>query len=89
MPFPRHLVKQWGRAIGWICEVCGRKWKDGWLLESHHIIPTHNGGKDTRDNFKLLCQEHHVQAHKHLANKDSKSARLIEARFKKTGGRWK
>lgn len=87
MPFPKHLTKKWGAEIGWVCEVCGREWKDGWLLEAHHKIPTHNGGKNTRDNWILLCQECHIEAHEELSRKDHNSANLIRRRWGFTKGR--
>lgn len=89
MPFPQNLTKKWGKEVGWECMVCGRKWTDGWLLEAHHIIPTHNGGKNIRENWILLCVEHHEEAHRELARKDSYSADLIHRRLEKKKGRWR
>lgn len=92
MPFPRHLVKEWGREIGWVCEVCGKDWRLGWLLEGHHILPSSAGGTDTRDNFKLLCLQCHYNAHRELRAKlvdHPASVGLVYARLRRTGGRWK
>lgn len=92
MPFPRHLVKEWGKALNWKCEVCKKEWKKGWILEGHHINPTSNGGTNTRDNFKLLCLECHYKAHKQLRRDGidhPASVGLVYRRWLKTGGRWK
>lgn len=92
MPFPRHLVKTWGKELGWKCEVCGRKWVEGWLLEGHHIYPTFAGGADIRSNFKLLCIEDHYKAHLKLRERGvdhPASANIVKARWIRTGGRWK
>lgn len=89
MPFPRHLTKQWGKEIGWKCMSCGKRWIDGWCLESHHKTPTHNNGQDTRDNWQLLCIMCHERAHRVLAEADLLSASLVHARLVRTGGRWK
>lgn len=88
MSFPRHLVKKWGKEVGWACESCGRRWKDGFKLEGHHIRPTHQGGEDTRENFKLLCLDCHEDAHRALAELDWQSAEMIHARKVRTRGRW-
>ena len=91
MPFPRYLTKRWGKQLGWKCEECNRLWKDGWLLEAHHILPTSAGGKDTRDNFRLLCLECHFLAHIDLEVKGvgHRSAKIVLARLNRTKGRWK
>lgn len=90
MPFPRHMTKKWGAELKWVCEACGRRWVDGWLLEGHHKIPRHNGGKDTRENFQLLCQHCHAEAHDKLARTDAASVKCIKGRIAKSnGGRWK
>lgn len=89
MPFPKILTKQWGKEVGWKCEVCGRRWKDGWLLEAHHKIPSSMGGKDTRDNFQLLCVSCHMAAHEDIERKGRLSARLIRARLNTTKGKWR
>ena len=89
MPFPTRLTKKWGAEVGWACMVCGKKWTDGWALEAHHRIPTHMGGKDTRDNFSLLCIACHENAHRKLAERDTHSANLIHERLQRTKGRWR
>lgn len=89
MPFPPDLTKAWGKEVGWKCMVCGRLWRAGWKLEAHHIVPTHNGGKDTRDNWILLCIECHEKAHRELAQKDTNSANIIHCRRVNKGDKWK
>lgn len=49
------------------CELCGEKGfmtATGYLyLESHHIKPLSEGGKDSVDNVVALCPNHHREAH--------------------------
>ena len=90
MTFPKRLRKLAGALRGWKCEICGRKFSQGWMIEAHHIIPTHAKGKDTLDNLRLVCLFCHRDLHKKLAREGKghpNSARLIEARIKRTGGR--
>lgn len=89
MPFPQELTKKWGKEVGWKCMSCGKRWVDGWKLESHHKIPSHNGGQNVRENWILLCQECHMKAHELLARNDHNSANIIRSRLKNGGGRWK
>jgi len=89
MPFPRQLIKEWGKKRGWVCEKCGRKWRDGWILEAHHRIPSSLGGQDTEDNCKFLCQGCHFNAHKAIEIGARVSAQLIKQRLDKTNGRWR
>jgi 5-methylcytosine-specific restriction enzyme A len=49
------------------CEYCG---KEGFLmqggkvyLETHHVVPLHEGGSDTVNNVAALCPNHHREAH--------------------------
>lgn len=49
------------------CEYCG---KEGFLmqsgkvyLETHHVVPLHEGGDDTVKNVAALCPNHHREAH--------------------------
>ena len=32
-------------------------------LETHHIVPLHEGGDDTSENVIALCPNHHREAH--------------------------
>lgn len=89
MAFSRSCLKVWGKKRGWKCEKCGRRWKDGWKLEFHHIIPSSLGGCDGEDNARLLCLGCHYNAHKAIEIGARISARLIGARLERTGGRWK
>ncbi len=41
------------------CTHCGMYFKDGDLLEIHHVIPRHKGGKDEYKNFQLLHRHCH------------------------------
>ncbi|TXH73223.1 MAG: HNH endonuclease [Lysobacteraceae bacterium] len=54
------------RACG-CCEYCkqpGFETHDGRIyLETHHVIPLSEGGRDHTDNVAALCPEHHRQAH--------------------------
>lgn len=89
MPFLRSDVKKWGKSRGWACERCGRKWSDGWLIEAHHILPQSQGGLDSEENCELLCLACHAIRHHEIARTAEISARLVEARILRTGGRWK
>jgi RNA-directed DNA polymerase len=48
------LKKQKGK-----CAYCGLHFRDGDLLETDHIIPTSNGGKNSKDNKQLLHRHCH------------------------------
>ncbi|MFS2034960.1 HNH endonuclease [Polaromonas sp. CT11-55] len=54
------------RAMGH-CELCkapGFKLKNGSIfLETHHVIPLSEGGKDAKNNVVALCPNHHREAH--------------------------
>jgi 5-methylcytosine-specific restriction protein A len=49
------------------CEYCGEQgfqMADGNIyLETHHIVPLSEGGKDFVTNVSALCANHHRQAH--------------------------
>lgn len=87
MPFPKEMTKRLGSARGWRCEVCGKRWQDGYLMEAHHKLPTSLGGKDTEDNFILLCLECHYKAHLAIARTQQASVSAVKARLDKTGGK--
>ena len=90
MSFPKWLRKLAGAARGWKCEVCGKRFSQGWMIEAHHVIPTHAGGKDTLDNLLLVCLFCHRDFHKKLAREGKghpRSAGLINARIRRTKGR--
>lgn len=92
MPFPRHLVKEWGKLVNWCCEDCGKKWSEGFIVEGHHVKPTNAGGTDVKENFKLLCLECHYKAHLDLRSRGldhPSSANLVKARLDRTGGKWR
>jgi len=88
---PKNLARIWGKEKKWQCEICGRKWKDGFLLEFHHRRPTSAGGTDELENIELLCIFHHWIAHIELERRNvgHKSANIVGARFKRTHGKWK
>jgi 5-methylcytosine-specific restriction enzyme A len=54
------------RAVGF-CEYCGEpgfEMANGNIyLETHHIVPLSEGGKDIAANVASLCANHHRQAH--------------------------
>lgn len=90
--FPKAMRYAIGKDRGWVCQRCGRRWKDGWLMEVHHKLPTLNGGRDTPENAEILCIFCHAIRHKELVERGlscTQSIRLIEARIERTGGRWK
>ena len=63
---PRVRSAALSRAAG-CCEYCGIPGfvrTDGAIyLETHHIIPLHEGGPDTVANVICLCPNHHREAH--------------------------
>lgn len=54
------------RAAG-KCEYCGLngfRMQNGKLyLETHHVIPLNEGGRDSTSNISALCPNHHREAH--------------------------
>ncbi len=87
--FSKTMRMACGKRVGWKCERCGKGWHDGWLLEFHHRIPQHSGGKDTRKNCECLCLNCHLQAHINLARQGlghPNSPNLIRARINRTNG---
>ncbi len=46
-------------------------------VETHHIIPLSENGKDNSENFIVLCRHHHEQAHKGMISfKKSQNLKL-------------
>ncbi|WP_293124067.1 HNH endonuclease signature motif containing protein [Moorena sp. SIO4G3] len=45
------------------CAHCGLTFKEGDLLETHHILPRANGGKDETQNLELLHLHCHDAKH--------------------------
>jgi len=91
MAFSNRNKKKWGKQWGWKCQNCGKKYKDGWKLEFHHIIPTSAGGGNQKHNCMLLCLHCHYLAHLELEKQGigHKSANIVLARLKRTKGKWK
>lgn len=55
------------RAIyGNKCVICGFDV----VVNSHHIIPRNEGGKNSPDNLVTLCPNHHAMAHKNLITRE-------------------
>jgi 5-methylcytosine-specific restriction enzyme A len=69
------------RRAGGACEYCGAagfRCPSGALyLETHHIHPLHEGGRDAPDNLIALCPAHHREAH-HGADRDMLRARFTQ-----------
>jgi 5-methylcytosine-specific restriction endonuclease McrA len=89
--FPVGVRKKAGRQRGWVCQKCGRRFKDGWLIEAHHILPSSAGGPDTLENLILLCTLCHLKAHQELRRRGidhPRSVGFIKRRLDNTfGGR--
>lgn len=82
--FPKGMRMNYGKRMHWRCEVCKREWKNGWMLEFHHKIPTSIGGKDTYENMEILCRECHLQRHielRHMGKDHPNSVGIIRARI--------
>ena len=49
------------------CEFCGQRGfpraDGGYFLETHHVVPLSEGGKDGVSNVAALCPNHHREAH--------------------------
>lgn len=66
--FRRPEVRRFalGRAKG-RCEYCGAEGfpmhNGRTYLETHHVIPLHDGGLDSVSNVAALCPNHHREAH--------------------------
>jgi len=89
MSFPAWMRQIKGNAVHWKCEICGKRFADGFLLEFHHLTPTSAGGQDLFNNMQCLCVYCHYKAHLalRLRNIDHpSSASIILARFNRTGG---
>jgi RNA-directed DNA polymerase len=52
----------------WICPVCGEHIFNGENVETHHVLPMREGGKDTIDNLVHL----HKNCHQHVHIRSSK-----------------
>ena len=92
MAFPIAMRKEAGKRRGWKCEICGRKFTNGFLMECHHRIATSRGGEDTLENLQILCMFCHYNMHKDMATKGlchPASASIIKRRLEKTKGRTK
>lgn len=76
---PRIRNRVLKRANG-KCELCGSKgffMNDGSVfLETHHIIPLSENGKDIVENVAALCPNHHREAHYGKKAEDIKSILL-------------
>lgn len=63
------------------CELCGEKgfqMQNGKIyLETHHIVPLHEGGHDSTSNVAALCPNHHREAH-HGQRKSQIRVKLIK-----------
>ena len=62
---------------------CNRTWDDGYMLEVHHIVPTHMGGDDDQSNLITLCRTDHEEAHRDMG--DDYSADLVADRIQRKG----
>jgi 5-methylcytosine-specific restriction endonuclease McrA len=90
MAFPVDIRKKAGRLRGWKCEICGRKYSEGWAMECHHKVASSRGGADTLENLLITCQFCHYSLHLDMAKKGlchPRSPRLIKERLDRTGGR--
>lgn len=86
LAFSRPQRLRMGSLKGWECEKegCGRKYRDGWMLEFNHKTPVAEGGQDTEENAELLCLRDHYNFHKNRG--DRAAARLIYDRIQKSKG---
>lgn len=66
------------------CEYCGA---EGFLmqgrlvyLETHHVVPLHEGGGDTVKNVAVLCPNHHREAHHGIRKSEMRQILLSKLR---------
>ena len=88
--FPKWMRLKHGKKVRWSCEKCGKQFREGYMVEFHHKIPTSSGGKDTFKNMELLCMACHLAEHERLAATGEghpRSPDIIRARLMRTGGR--
>ena len=50
------------------CEMCGKDWNDGYMLEADHIVPLSLGGENTIFNGQMLCRRCHAKKHMQVAH---------------------
>jgi hypothetical protein len=86
--FPGSMRKSYGKSVGWACEVYGRQWKEGWLLDFHYKVLRSLGGKHTRENMQCLCLRCHFWLHRLLEffRIGGNSSTLIRSRLRETHG---
>ena len=72
------------------CEYCsspGFALADGRVyVETHHVIPLHEGGRDAIENVVALCPNHHREAH-HGSSSESIRGTLLDFLARKYGTR--
>ena len=61
--FRRSVAKKIGRRDRWTCQVTGRKFKDGWLLDVAHLDHTRNENYNNPDNGLVLSRSAHLLDH--------------------------
>jgi hypothetical protein len=61
------------------CQMCGRKWSDGYMLEAHHILALSDGGKSVLPNGTMVCVSCHADAHEEVARDFLKSGERKKA----------
>lgn len=54
---------------GFLCSVCGESLFNGEEIHKHHIVPQHQGGKDTYSNLRLVHLFCHQQIHSKTQNR--------------------
>jgi len=49
-------------------------------LETHHVVPHHEGGGDTVKNVAALCPKHHREAHHGIRKSEMRQTLLSKLR---------
>lgn len=62
----REPIPSYVRAAVWYrdrgkCEMCHPEYPSGDIMHLDHIQPWSNGGPDTTDNLRLLCERHNLK----------------------------
>ena len=85
LAFSIESRKEIGKRDNWTCQVCGKKFQDGWLVDAAHY--DHDKTKENYNNPKngrILCLDDHLKEHE--AKGDFLSVELIRRRLLNSNG---
>ena len=74
--FTTEVRKFIGKRDKWTCQNCGRRFRDGWMVQAAHYNHDRQSVEyNNPDNGRILCLECHLR--EHLEKNDIRSAQLI------------